>query len=187
MNRNIGDYVKVYNLIDRHICNKTIEQLNVAPDWKQHEFYYPSTGNLKPSNEQEFDITYFGIENHSILMKVVWDSLNQYIKDLNFPWYNFWNGYSKIKYHRYNKNTLMTEHCDHIHDMFDGTTRGIPVLSVVGILNDDYSGGEFIMFNDTKIELKQGDILIFPSNFLYPHKVMPITEGTRYSFVSWVW
>ena len=36
-------------------------------------------------------------------------------------------------------------------------------------------------------KLNQGDVLIFPSNFLYPHKVNSIKKGTRYSFVSWVW
>jgi hypothetical protein len=26
---------------------------------------------------------------------------------------------------------------------------------------------------------------MFPSNFLYPHSVLPVTEGTRYSIVTW--
>ena len=43
------------------------------------------------------------------------------------------------------------------------------------------------MFNNKKINLNQGDILIFPSVFLYPHKVEPVTKGARYSFVSWAW
>ena len=38
-----------------------------------------------------------------------------------------------------------------------------------------------------KIDLKQGSVLIFPSNFMYPHEVESITKGSRYSFVSWVW
>ena len=41
--------------------------------------------------------------------------------------------------------------------------------------------------NDSKIDFEKGDILIFPSNFLYPHKVKPILEGTRYSFITWVY
>jgi predicted 2-oxoglutarate/Fe(II)-dependent dioxygenase YbiX len=81
----------------------------------------------------------------------------------------------------------MAEHCDHIQSMFDGERKGIPILSVLCILNDNYSGGEFIMFKDKEIKLKQGDLLIFPSNFLFPHKVEPVTRGTRYSFISWVW
>jgi predicted 2-oxoglutarate/Fe(II)-dependent dioxygenase YbiX len=71
--------------------------------------------------------------------------------------------------------------------MFDGERKGIPILSVLGILNDNYEGGEFIMFDDYKINLKMGDVLIFPSIFLYPHKVKSVNKGTRYSFISWVW
>ena len=81
----------------------------------------------------------------------------------------------------------MELHCDHIQSMFDGERKGIPTLSIVGILNDDYEGGEFIMWEDKEIKLKTGDLLIFPSTFLYPHKVNLVTKGTRYSFVSWTW
>ena len=56
-----------------------------------------------------------------------------------------------------------------------------------GALNDDYEGGEFIMFDDYKIPLKTGDVVIFPSVFLYPHKVEPVKKGTRYTYISWVW
>ena len=45
--------------------------------------------------------------------------------------------------------------------------KGIPILSCLGVLNDDYDGGEFVMFEDFEIKLEQGDLLIFPSNFLY--------------------
>ena len=52
-------------------------------------------------------------------------------------------------------------------------------------LNDDYEGGEFIMFDNYEIKFKAGDLIIFPSVFLYPHLVKPVKKGIRYSFVSW--
>jgi predicted 2-oxoglutarate/Fe(II)-dependent dioxygenase YbiX len=78
----------------------------------------------------------------------------------------------------------MAVHVDHIYDLFDGKEKGIPVLSIVGLLNDNFKGGEFEICNQ-KLLLKQGDVLIFPSNFMYPHQVKTITKGIRYSFVSW--
>jgi predicted 2-oxoglutarate/Fe(II)-dependent dioxygenase YbiX len=81
----------------------------------------------------------------------------------------------------------MEWHCDHIHDLFDGERKGVPILSIVGVLNDDYEGGEFVMWDNEKIELSAGSVMIFPSNFMYPHAVMPVISGTRHSFVSWVW
>ena len=81
----------------------------------------------------------------------------------------------------------MKIHCDHVHSLFDGERRGVPILTIIGILNDDYEGGELIMFDGTKIDTKKGDLLIFPANFLFPHEVELVTKGTRYSYVTWVW
>jgi hypothetical protein len=92
--------------------------------------------------------------------------------------------------HRYNKyfnEKKMASHCDHIQSIFDGEKKGIPILSCLGILNEEYEGGKFIMFEDTEIKFNAGDLIIFPSIFLYPHKVLPVTKGSRYSFISWVY
>ena len=64
-------------------------------------------------------------------------------------------------------------------------------LSFIINLNDTYEGGNIIFKHPTgrhtqKIfDLKKGDLLIFPSNFMYPHEVSQVTKGTRYSIVSW--
>ena len=64
-------------------------------------------------------------------------------------------------------------------------------LSVIMNLNDDYGGGDLV-FTDQKekeikrLKLSKGSIIFFPSNFMYPHKIEPITKGTRYSIVSWL-
>jgi predicted 2-oxoglutarate/Fe(II)-dependent dioxygenase YbiX len=53
-------------------------------------------------------------------------------------------------------------------------------------LNDDYEGGEFAFFDrELKYKLKKGSILLFPSSFMYPHEIMTVTKGTRYSIVTW--
>ena len=64
--------------------------------------------------------------------------------------------------------------------------KGIPVLSIVGIFNANYNAAEFKIL-DKEIILKQGDILLFPSNFMFPHQVKTIEKGTRYSFVTWAY
>ena len=64
-------------------------------------------------------------------------------------------------------------------------------LSIIINLNDDYEGGDLI-FTDQKnkeikrLKLNKGSIVFFPSNFMYPHSIQPITKGTRYSIVSWL-
>ena len=64
-------------------------------------------------------------------------------------------------------------------------------LSIIMNLNNDYEGGDLI-FTDQKnkeikrLKLGKGTIVFFPSNFMYPHGIQPITKGTRYSIVAWL-
>ena len=76
-----------------------------------------------------------------------------------------------------------TRHADNDKDINPNCSYGCVLY-----LNDDYSGGEFLMFdNEEEIKLKKGEIIVFPSIFLYPHRVAPVTKGIRDSFVSWVY
>ncbi len=191
MKKNLDVYVKrIPKFLNKNICNKTIKEIKKL-NWQQHEFYDANAKeNINRSGNQELDVSMNisddGIDS-KILMVKLWSAIESYIKDYNFDWFNSWQGYSKIRFNRYSKTKKMAEHCDHIHSMFDGQIKGVPILSIVGVLNDNYEGGEFIMFKNKKIELLAGDLLIFPSNFLYPHKVDPVKKGTRYSYVSWVY
>ena len=81
----------------------------------------------------------------------------------------------------------MRLHVDHIYDLFDGETKGIPVLSIIVNLNDGYEGGELRFFDKHNLKLGKGDVVIFPSNFMYPHSVNTVTKNTRYSAVAWAY
>jgi hypothetical protein len=59
------------------------------------------------------------------------------------------------------------------------------VVSLVAYPNDDYDGGElYFRIQNLNIKPKAGDLFIFPSNFMYPHRAMPVTSGTKYSIVT---
>ena len=65
-------------------------------------------------------------------------------------------------------------------------------LSVILFLNDDYTGGS-VSFHCAKtnkeilnVPPKAGRVIIFPSNFMFPHTVNNVKEGCRYSIVSWI-
>ena len=187
MDRNIESYVKIYNILDKKICKKSVKLLEKKEkDFVQHEFYN-DIQNVYVSYERELSVSYSDIETKEYFMDQIWNGLRTYCDEFQFKWFGSWKGYTELRFNRYKTDTQMELHCDHIQSMFDGQRKGIPTLSIVGILNDDYEGGDFIMWEDTKLELKTGDLLIFPSTFLYPHKVNLVTKGTRYSFVSWTW
>jgi hypothetical protein len=64
-------------------------------------------------------------------------------------------------------------------------------LSMILLLNDDYEGGTLDIYTPDQsekieIEKKKNRLICWPSNFMYPHGVTPVTKGTRYSIVSWI-
>ena len=191
MNLDLTHYIKVYNLLSKELCETAILEMENTAKFQQHTFSFYGAGDKGEqrtrSGDKELSMSFDSIPSTPLIMDVFWNAVKSYVTELNFPWYVTWEGFTQVRFNRYEKSKLMALHCDHIKDLFDGNRKGIPIISIVGVLNDNYTGGDFIMFDDHKIELKQGDVLLFPSNFLYPHLVKEVTEGCRYTGVSWVW
>jgi len=65
-------------------------------------------------------------------------------------------------------------------------------LSVIFFLNDDYEGGSLLFKNPNnlkknilEVKPKAARIIVWPSNFLYPHQVKTVLKGTRFTIVAW--
>jgi len=173
--------------VPNDLCDKTVSEMNNLK-FHEHTFYNANTNEYKPrSGSQELSMSWGNVSTKNDLNKLVDDTAFRYVKELRMPWFDKYQGYSHVRFNKYAENKKMALHADHIHSMFDGNRKGIPALSLLGCLNDDYEGGELIFWDDTEIKLKGGSLLIFPSNFMYPHEVKPVTKGSRYSYVSWAW
>jgi len=109
-------------------------------------------------------------------------NLNQYKFDLNILDYNYGNIFD-IEILKYENTGFYTWHIDHLST--------IPrTMSCVLLLNNDYEGGNLCFRNpdgsgEWEVEVKPNRMIIWPSNFLYPHTVKPVTKGKRYSVVAW--
>jgi hypothetical protein len=175
--KHLIDYVSVFkNVIPEDICKSTISILEADPNWGPHEW----TGAYDPNLDRSKDLDILYSDHMKQFNPVIGKCLMEYIK----PHGKIVEMWTKIRVNKYTTGKQMAEHVDLIRK---SATDGIPVLSILGMLNDNFKGGDFIMFGDTKIDLKQGDILMFPSTFFYPHLVTEVTEGTRYSFVTWAY
>ena len=188
----ITDYIKVYeNIIPEKLNEKLIKFAKRKDVWQKHLFV-DYAGSVTQA-EEDCDVSYiYGFdpvleqETCQIVAKGIENYYSYFDNFIQGVKYKF-NGFTPLRLNRYDKNHLMKRHVDHISSMFDGTRRGIPTLSVVGVLNDNYKGGEFLFFNGYEVKIPAASILIFPSVFIYQHMVNYVTKGTRYSFVSWVW
>jgi hypothetical protein len=152
-------------------------------DWRKHCWYSSVEKAAEGGSDTNCDVLNPGVgsEVDSLLAPLVSDSLLRYLEGSGVEISTF----SPPRLNRYSLGQGMDLHCDHISSLFPAGV-GTPVLSIVGLLNDDFEGGEFVI-RGNPLPLVAGDILVFPSIFLFPHEVLTVTGGTRYSFVSWAW
>jgi predicted 2-oxoglutarate/Fe(II)-dependent dioxygenase YbiX len=182
----ISSYIScIRNAIPAEFCENIINKYKNA-EWRNHT-WQTNYGNAQLTyGNNELDVYNITEQDVNIeFWKYIQNALNFYQAERNIT--AFVTKVSEIRLNRYNTNTCMRTHVDHIYDLFDGEKRGIPVLSIIINLNENYEGGELTFFDNEEIKLTQGDIVIFPSNFMYPHGVNLITNNIRYSAVAWAY
>ena len=181
---NLAEYITVYRGgIDKQCCKKLIDGFNSIPNEK-HTWYNPDKGTSSLSDDLE------PLVNRPEYPSYIDDMIRSKMKDYSLKHSdNFSVGYhTLLRVNKYVKGNIMNKHVDHIHSIFDGKMKGIPIVSGIIGLNNDYKGGNLVFFkgwNEKKYRLGRGDMIIFPSCFLYPHRVQSITSGIRYTAVTW--
>ena len=86
-------------------------------------------------------------------------------------------------YNKYVENDFYDYHIDPFQS---STEKMLYNYGFTICINDEYEGGEFVIktnIGEAGFQLTAGQGLIFP--VIYPHKVTPITSGTRESIIGW--
>ena len=184
---NLEKYIHVYsNTIPFELCDQILNEYSTE-DWKPgtvNNYNREKSRKCKVvllSHEDTIQKNFHVRKNiDDNLYKIVHQSLDKYIKKCNAHGYvdvKCDSGYNLIKY---DIGDYVTEHVD----TYSGEHR---TFSCSMILNDEYEGGELAFFEcKYKLKTKKGDVVIFPSSFTYPHQVLPVTSGTRYSIITWI-
>lgn len=167
-----------------------LEELSKIPQssWSDHQWhdsvndkfhtqYGPKSKVFTPPMGDELDkLTYLAIDS----------CFQAYAQSLP-PEYNIGlSSSSRARFNSYGEGQGMAVHVDAIRTLFSGPQRGVPVLSIVGLVQDAEEGGEFYLSHE-RMELEPGQAIVFPSALPYPHEVKPVIKGERISFVSWIW
>jgi predicted 2-oxoglutarate/Fe(II)-dependent dioxygenase YbiX len=181
----LEDYIYIVkNAIDTQTCDDILNEFKNSDEWVDTII---GSGRIEKEvrNCQTIVISFPHViqKNKDIRYKLdmaIFDGASKCITEYNikFPHCKIEedSGYELL---RYGEGCFYTEHTD----SFKARPRAV---SCSFILNDDFEGGEFAFFNKKlKYKLDKGDALLFPSNFMYPHEVMPVTNGTRYSIITW--
>lgn len=83
-----------------------------------------------------------------------------------------------INFVRYGEGQHFAIHADHGFSY-------ICTVSSVAYLNDNYDGGElWFPYLDLKWKPSEGDMVFFPSTYIYSHASLPVTSGVKYSAVT---
>jgi Rps23 Pro-64 3,4-dihydroxylase Tpa1-like proline 4-hydroxylase len=186
----IKNFIKIYDdAIPLNIISNLIQFCNHI------QFNEATVGRGDGKSEKDFNIrrTYtYSLSNlYSSLSNVHWSNLlgfyftnylKQYPKDCNILDYDI-TQILNIDILKYQETGFYTWHVDHFAD-------APRTMSCILLLNNDYEGGNLCFRNpdgngELEVEVKPNRMVIWPSTFLYPHTVKPVTKGTRYSVVAW--
>lgn len=183
----IEDYIVfMERIIPEDLCDRIIKEFESESNWQSAR-----TGSGLDTETRRCDVINISespiIANNPEVRKAIDDELYDHVANIlkeyedKFPHLLLEikedSGYELL---RYRTGDFYVEHTD----SFKEQPRA---LSVTINLNDDYDGGEFAFFNrEIVAKIPKGSAIVFPSNFMYPHEVMPVTKGTRYSIITWL-
>ena len=182
--KELKDYIVVVpDVVPLELCDAVLAEYKNCDDWINAGI--KNGENLNIRNCQTIGISFSSIieKNQETRQKIdqeLFSSASKAIQQYNkqFTRCNIEqdSGYDLLKYEA---SQFYTTHTDSFKDR----PRAV---SCSFMLNDDYEGGEFAFFGRELVyNLKKGSCIMFPSNFMYPHEIMPVTSGTRYSIVTW--
>jgi len=120
----------------------------------------------------------------NIFKKIIFQTMKEYTKEYSIQESRDKIAIESIQVLKYEIGGHYIYHSD--DSMYDPR-----FLSFIYLLNDDYEGGELVFRSwenniEEKIKVVKNTVIIFPSNFMFVHKVKPVTKGTKYSIVSWI-
>jgi predicted 2-oxoglutarate/Fe(II)-dependent dioxygenase YbiX len=182
--KNISDYVLVLeDIVTPSLCDALLDEYANSNEWLQSGVKGGIMKDVRSATTILISLDQTIAINEKVrrkLDKYVYTSaglaINKYNEKFSFAYIEQDSGYELL---RYETGQFYTEHTDSFKD--------IPrAVSCSFALNDDYEGGEFSFFQrELKIKAPKGAAIMFPSNFMYPHEILPVTKGTRYSIVTW--
>lgn len=182
----LEDFIQVFDdILSPENCNLILNEYKNSLEWED-----TTVGSGEVSKNIR-NCTEIPISSHHILEKnfevrkdiddVIFESVKNVISNYSnlIPTFkvDIDSGYQLL---RYKEGEFYIQHTDSFKEQQRSLSCSIQ-------LNEDYDGGEFAFFDrEVMIRTKPGSAIVFPSNFMYPHEIMPVIKGTRYSIITWL-
>jgi len=181
---NLKDYIIVLDDVLPHsVCDKILEEYANSDEWQQTVVAGGVNTKIRSATTIQMSTDFVITRNAELRREIDSDvfagaseAIQKYNANFDHSFIEEDSGYELL---RYETGQFYTQHVD----SYKGRPRAV---SCSFALNDDYEGGEFGFFDrELVIKAPKGGAVLFPSNFMYPHEIMPVTNGTRYSIITW--
>jgi predicted 2-oxoglutarate/Fe(II)-dependent dioxygenase YbiX len=182
--KNINDYIVVLEgALATDLCDAVLKEFSAEEEWTKTVVGGGKVNsNIRSAETVVISFPHVIEKNPEVRQKLdqhVFSAAANVISRYNekFPLCNIEedSGYELL---RYKEGQFYIQHTD----SFKAQPRAV---SCSFALNDDYEGGEWGFFNrELVVKAPKGAAVLFPSNFMYPHEIMPVTKGTRYSIIT---
>jgi hypothetical protein len=182
--KDLVDYIQVFkNIVPYELCDTTLKEFNAEDEWCKTVVGAGLRPDIRSAETVVISFPHIIEKNLTVRKQIDLDlftsaatAIARYNEKFPLAKIQEDSGYELL---RYKEGQFYTEHTDSFKDR----PRAV---SCSFALNDDYEGGEFAFFNrKLKYKIPKGSAILFPSNFMYPHEIMPVTKGTRYSIITW--
>lgn len=176
----VSNFIKYINTQDKNFTPARINNYG-GKDGKGVDFDVRRTWNLSVS-PQSSSLT--NVHWHNVLFFLFDKCFTEYSKmHSNDKNEKFFDQIVDIGILKYFEGGFFKWHVDHCFN-FPRT------LSAIYLLNDDYEGGELLFrtpngSDEFAIPMGPNKVIVWPSNFLFQHTVLPVKKGIRYSVVAW--
>ena len=178
-NTQLKDLIHVERgLIPANLCDYLVDEVEKR-EWRPHSWYNNVANTFGSEETMELDVQNITSDLQELLTPFMISAGGAYNAKYHFDCertMQIMNKFSAIRFNRYSPGQIMRQHQDHIHSLWGTQDAGIPVLSFILNLNDDYEGAELFFWDDYIVPLGKGDIIMFPSLFLFPHGVKEATK-----------
>lgn len=184
MSFDLRDYIVVFeNIIPNELCDEVLAEYDNDKNWMNTVTNGGSRRDIRRCdaiNMSDLSVIKQNQEKRKNiddkLFACAADAISKYNEKFEHAKIQGDSGYTLL---RYQEGEFYTQHTDHF-------LQQPRIVSCSFTLNDNFEGGEFGFF-DRELVYKppKGSALMFPSNFMYPHEVMPVTRHVRYSIITW--
>lgn len=184
------------NVFSEGLCDELIEEYK-HDNWREAQVFnsrknYRTNEQLMISSYESMSVKKRRSELDQIIFNTISPIIAEYAKNFNgYLEYQNDSGYLLLKYQ---SGQYYKEHTDDATQVIFGA-NGLPTedslrkrkITFIVQLNDNFKGGGISFFGDThRVAVKKGSAILFPSNCLFPHQALPVTEGIRYSLITWI-